>query len=359
VDFAFSTDQDQLRDAARRLLAERLPAPRLHELADGGAADLALWAELADLGWVGMSAPDGGGSFLDEAVVLEEAGLALAPVPVLSATIGLPALVAVGADPAAPSAVAWGELGGEPRAGQPVAEATGSAWALTGVVGFVPDLGAARQVVVVAAARGSGPAAFVVDAAHPGVCVDAVATVDGTRPVARLRLEDAPARQAVPGAVLSRLRWRAEAGLAVESVGVAQRALELAAAHATDRVQFGRAIGTYQAVAHRVADVYVQTELARSLAYRAAWCVTAAEAAQAGDDPVVEFEVDLACAAAKAAATDAAVGACESLIQVLGGIGMTWEHVAHRYYKRALGNQVYGGRPSVHRARLAAALLDS
>ena len=155
--------------------------------------------------------------------------------------------------------------------------------------------------------------------------------------------------------VLTAMRRRAFAGLALESVGVAQWALDTATAHATQREQFGRVIGTYQAISHRVADVYVRTELARSLAYRAAWFVATAETEPGEVDPVV---VDSACAAAKAAATEAAVFATEAVIQVLGGIGMTWEHLAHRYYKRALANRTYAGAPAQHRATVAAALLD-
>jgi Acyl-CoA dehydrogenase, C-terminal domain len=137
------------------------------------------------------------------------------------------------------------------------------------------------------------------------------------------------------------------AALALEAVGIAQKALELGVDHAKSREQFGRPIGVYQAVSHRLADTYVETELARSLAYWAAWCV-------AEEDE----EAPLAIAAAKSYAADAAVAACERSIQVHGGIGFTWEHVLHRYYKRALWIQAYGGYGRAHRARVAAHLLD-
>jgi alkylation response protein AidB-like acyl-CoA dehydrogenase len=375
VDFAFSEDQQHLRAAVRRLLADRLPAARLHEVADGPGTDPALWTELAALGWVGLSAPDGGGTFLDEAVLLEEAGYALAPVPLLSTTAALPALVAAGADPTRPAAVAWGEPGGPEAFGDPAriaCTATGPAqWRLTGTKSDVVDLGPAERVVVVArpaaqAGTDHGPAAsppaavLLVDPGSAGVHVDVLDTIDGTRRVGHLDLADAPA-QLVAGAetapaLLTAMRRRALAGLALESVGIAQRALEISTTQASTREQFGRVIGTYQAVSHRVADVYVAAELARSLAYRAAWYVATAETEPGEVDPAV---VDSACSAAKAAATQAGVDACESLIQVLGGIGMTWEHPAHRFYKRALANHGYAGTPAVHRAAVAAALLDA
>jgi alkylation response protein AidB-like acyl-CoA dehydrogenase len=138
-----------------------------------------------------------------------------------------------------------------------------------------------------------------------------------------------------------------QAALALEAVGIAQRALELAVEHATTREQFGKPIGTFQAVAHPLADTYVETELARSLAYWAAWCVAEADEQCAN-----------AVAAAKSYAGDVAVAACERAIQVHGGVGFTWEHVLHRYYKRALAIQADGGYARHHRAQIAAWLLD-
>ena len=135
--------------------------------------------------------------------------------------------------------------------------------------------------------------------------------------------------------------------LALEAVGISQKALDLGVEYAKDREQFGRKIGVYQAVSHALADTYVETELARSLAYWAAWSV-------AEDDE----QAPIAAAAAKAYASDAAVVACERSIQVHGGIGFTWEHVLHEYYKRALWIQAYAGYPRKQRARIAAWLLD-
>ena len=139
---------------------------------------------------------------------------------------------------------------------------------------------------------------------------------------------------------------RLRAAMAAEAVGIAQRALDLGIEHAKTRVQFGKPIGTYQAVSHQLADTYTDVELARSLAYWAAWCV-------AEEDE----QAPIAAAAAKAFATEAAVAACERSIQVHGGIGFTWEHALHRYYKRALWLEGFGVRPAQLRLEVADALL--
>jgi alkylation response protein AidB-like acyl-CoA dehydrogenase len=137
------------------------------------------------------------------------------------------------------------------------------------------------------------------------------------------------------------------AAVALEAAGIARRALEYGIEHATTREQFGRPIGVYQAVSHPLADTYVEAELARSLAYWAAWCV-------AEDDE----QTPIAVAAAKSFAGDVAVAACERAIQVLGGIGFTWEHPLQTYYKRAQWIQAYGGYAREQRAKVAAWLLD-
>ena len=137
------------------------------------------------------------------------------------------------------------------------------------------------------------------------------------------------------------------AALSLEAAGIAAKALELAIEHAKTREQFGRPIGVYQAVSHPLADTYVETEMARSLAYWAAWCI-------AENDE----QAPVAVAAAKSFCADTAVAACERSIQIHGGIGFTWEHVLHRYYKRALAIQAYGGYSREQRVKIAAWLLD-
>jgi alkylation response protein AidB-like acyl-CoA dehydrogenase len=173
---------------------------------------------------------------------------------------------------------------------------------------------------------------------------EVLTTIDSTRRLGRLQSDDGTALAGDASAV-----WpRALAAIAVEAVGVGDRALELAVEYAKTREQFGRPIGVYQAISHRLADTYLELQLARSLAYWAAWCV-------AENDP----QAMVAAAAAKAYAADAAVAACERSIQVHGGIGFTWEHPLHRYYKRALWLQSFAGSAAAHRAEVAEALLGA
>jgi acyl-CoA dehydrogenase len=365
MDFSLSEEQLALQEAARRLFSDRVPLDGLGATADAAdpvdAVDAKLWADVLRLGFVGLA--EQGGDFTLDAVLLEEAGYALAPVPLLSSAVAAPALTAdTGADGPVASTVAWAEPAGPDGAGAdafgPVEQVRVRAVVSDGVARLagrkedVPDLQLAERLVVLAGTD-AGPSAWVVrlPSAPDAVRAEYQPTLDGTRRVAQVDLVDVPAVPAPDGAVVA-IRRRALAGLALESVGLAQRALELTVAHASTREQFGRPIGSYQAVSHRIADVYVAVELARSLAYRAAFWVAAAEA---GSDAA---EVDVACAAAKAAGGEAAVQACETLVQVLGGMGMTWEHPAHRLYKRALANRSYGGGPAAHRATIAAALLD-
>ena len=288
MEFAFTSEQEQLRREARGFLAaNREPT----------------WPELAELGWLGVSAdPELG--FLEEAVLLEEMGRALTPGPFF-ATVAL-ALPAVGAERIASGEERWSaEVGG-----------------------LVPNL---DEVDFVVTSAGAVPARG-----------EALPTTDETRPLGRLEpgLEPEP----LPGAVDEA---RALGAAALEAVGVAQHALELAVEYAKTREQWGRPIGGYQAVSHALANTFTETELARSLAYWDAWCVAV------GDE-----QAPVAAAAAKAQATEAAVAACERSIQVHGGIGFTWEHELHRYYKRAQWLLAFMGHPARQRERVAAAILQ-
>jgi alkylation response protein AidB-like acyl-CoA dehydrogenase len=285
--------------------------------------------------------------FVEEMLVLEELGYALFPGPFFS-TLGLalpalrpvPDLVAAVANGEATATLAWPEAeGGAGRAGV-VAEPHGDRWSLSGTAPFVPDLHVA-DLVVVAATSDDGSALAMVERDGDGVQIEAVPTVDTTRPLGALHLSGAAGRALAQGgqadATLQRIRDQALAGLTAEAVGVAHRARE----------QFGRPIGVYQGVSHALADAFVEVESARSLAYWAG----AAVANRAADAPE-------AAAAAKAFAAEAAVDACERSIQVLGGIGFTWEHMLHRLYRRTLWIAAYMGWPAKQRARVASALLD-
>jgi alkylation response protein AidB-like acyl-CoA dehydrogenase len=344
MDFAFSEEQELLRAAARDYLADRYPADRVVTLADDGW-DRTAWRELADLGWLD---PDLG--LLEHAVIAEETGNALLPAPWWS-TMGLawPLLddeLRAGVSAGERSAtLAWAEPGGPATL---TAAATGSATiaagsgALTGTKLMVPDLTSVTDVVVVAA-----DGLYAVDlAANPHVVI-ARSTIDRTRRLGELRLDATPARKLdAPAESLEVVRKQALALLACESVGVAQKALDLAAAYTKERQQFGRVIGTYQGVSHRVSNTFVAVALARSMAYWAAWAVSA------GD-----VDADLAVAGAKVTAGEGAVFACEQSIQAHGGIGFTWEHILHRYYKRAQWINTFEGTGRTHRAIVADRIL--
>jgi len=304
VDFTFTAEQDALREQAREFLAAT-PEPT--------------WAQLAELGWTGVSiAEENGGAglgFVEEAVLFEELGRALYHGPFLS-TIGI-ALPALPAD--ARTQVASG----------------GESWTLA-LGPLVPDLDTADRVAVL-----GGDGIYELEGAEHEV----LATVDETRPLGVVRGGETTRRLA-DASVVAEIETRSLAALAIEACGVARKALEDAIEYAASREQFGKRIGTYQAVSHPLADAYTRLELARSLALWAGWCVATGDRQAA-----------VAAAAAKSTAAESAVAVCEAAIQVLGGIGFTWEHELHRLYKRALWIESFGASTSRLRADLATALL--
>jgi alkylation response protein AidB-like acyl-CoA dehydrogenase len=290
VEFAFTQEQEELRREARSFLEANPEAPL---------------SQLRELGWLGVSVPEerggGGLSFVDEAILFEEAGRVLYPGPFLTTAVVLPALPAVDEQ----------------------------AWSVE-LDGLVPHLDTVDRVLT-----------------EDGTAVEATGetlpTVDETRPLGRLVSDR---HKLDLEGEFEPVRLRLLGGLAAEAVGVAQKALELGVEYVSQREQFGKKIGTYQAVSHPLADTYVETELARSLAYWAAWCV-------AEEDE----QAPTAVAAAKSMSAETAVAACERSIQVHGGIGFTWEHVLHRYYKRAQWIDAFGGHAARQREIVAAALL--
>jgi alkylation response protein AidB-like acyl-CoA dehydrogenase len=298
VDFAFNEDQLELKRQARAWLAERYPLDR-----DWDAPQDDRWAELAELGWLDVAEAELG--FVEEALLIEEMGYALYPGPYLGQVFALPSL-----SPEDRARAAAGEV----------------KWSVE-VRGLTPWLGSVDRVIDM---DGN---------AHDARGTE-LASVDPSRPLGRLeRGEGTP----LPGA---RDVPRGRAAMAAEAVGIAQRVLELGVEHAKTREQFGKPIGVYQAVSHQLSDTYADTELARSLAYWAAWCV-------AEEDE----QAPVAAAAAKAFAAEAAVRACERSIQVHGGTGFTWEHPLHRFYKRALWLEGFGSRPSELRGEVADTVL--
>ena len=316
MDFSFTPEQEMLREQAREYLAS-YDGDRVAELADGDAGwDPASWAELEQLGWLGVSvAEEQGGAglgFVEEAVIVEELGRALYPGPYLTTVAALPAL-------------------DERRTADVVA---GKARWSVAFGDNVPDAAIVDHVLLV-----EDDSATAVTNFH----VEPLPTMDSTRRLGRISGGD---REQLNGDG-ELVRLRAAALAAVEAVGIAQRVLELGIGYTSTREQFGKKIGVYQAVSHPLADTYVETELARSLAYWAAWSI-----ATGAEDAAV------AAASAKAYASETAVAACERSIQVHGGIGFTWEHVLHRYYKRAQWIDAFGGHAARQRELVAAALLD-
>jgi alkylation response protein AidB-like acyl-CoA dehydrogenase len=298
VDFTLSDEQLELKQQARAWLADRFPLDRDWDAEDDR------WSELAELGWLDVA--EAGLGFVEEALLLEELGYACYPGPYL-ATIGF--------------ALVW--LSAEQRARVAAGE---ERWSVD--VDYVPWLGAVDFVV------SDGGTAYPARG-------EEVPSVDPSRPFGRL--EKADGEPLTGGRNLPRARTAS----AAEALGVAQRALDLGVEHAKTRVQFGKPIGTYQAVSHPLAQTYTDVELARSLVYWAAWCVAEADE-----------RAPIAAAAAKAFATEAAVVACERSIQVHAGIGFTWEHPLHRFYKRALWLEGFGLRPAELRLEVARSLLE-
>jgi alkylation response protein AidB-like acyl-CoA dehydrogenase len=343
--------EDELRAAVRQLLTDRSDWSKvLARIETDQPYDTGLWRRLAaDLGVAGLAVPDkyagAGASWRETAVVAEELGRAVAPVPFLGAQLATAALLAAGDADLLP-AVAAGErtavlvlpLSTGPGAGLPgtVRVAGG---ALTGTVTSVADALVA-DVLIVATPDGL----FAVDADR--VTRTPVTTLDLTRPLCDVTLEAAPGRL-LGDADVARRAWdealvAGAALLAGEQLGIAEWCLETTVAHLKTRFQFGRPIGSFQGLKHRLAELWVQVTQARAVARYAAGCL-------ADGDPDALVAVSLA----QAHCAPVAVRAAEECVQLHGGIGFTWEHPAHLYLKRAKSDAIALGTPERHRARLA------
>ena len=338
MDFAVTPTQSELKAAARRYLGDRYPTSRIAELAETGELDLDAWAELERQGWLD---PELG--IVELTLLAEEGGRALHPVPWWATTgWAVPVFQVADVPLPGPAAFADGSRGCH-------AAPSGDGWFLCGEVPAVVDARAATEIVVAAPVHGE-VALFGVRPDAPGVSLTDVVGIDPLRVSSNLELGGISPRLLVgPGEaapLLASISRRASVLLAGEAIGVADRALALATEYAQTRTQFDRPIGSYQGVSYRLADVYMALALARSLAYRAAWCVSV-------DDPAQ----DEAVATAAVAAARAAVDGCENTIQAMGGIGFTWDHPLHRYYKRAQWIASFDGTPSQHRAELAELIL--
>jgi alkylation response protein AidB-like acyl-CoA dehydrogenase len=348
MNFDFSDEQKQLRDEARRFLAKQCPPSAVRAVLDGNASyDRDLWKGLADMGFLGVAIPEQfggvGAGHLELCVIAEEIGRALAPVP-FSSTVYLAAeaILLAGSDaqkgkwlPAIASGSAIGTLALFEGKGNPSPDAiklAASNGTLNGVKKPVPDGAIADFAVVAARTASSGRetdiSLFLVDLTGEGVEAKALTNVDPSRGQAEITFRNCkaePLGAAGEGwSILTQVFDRAAVLVAFEQVGGADRALEMGRDYALDRIAFGRPIGSFQAVKHMLADMYVSATLARSNCYYGAWALSTDAS-----------ELPEAAASARISATQAFQHCAKNNIQVHGGMGFTWEFDCHLYYRRA------------------------
>lgn len=365
-------EQSHLRMMARTLLAKECNSQRVRALADNGLPfDGKLWACLVDAGLTGIDIPieygGAGASFAELAVVLVEMGRQATVSPFLaSAVLGSGAVLLSGTDAqraswlpqlAAGSVRATAAVSGANGRTGPsqlglVAERGRDGWQIDGAAAFVPDAHLADVLVLAASDPDGGVLLSLVEADRHGLRIVPTPTIDGTRKLATVHAEgliigpDAVLASGAPGAAaLAALLDRVAVAVACDSLGVAERALEMTVGYAKDRVQFGRPIGSFQAVKHRCADMFIGVEAARALTTDAAGELARSTTACA------------AASAAKSYVTDMAVKVAGDALQLHGGIGYTWEHDMHILLKRAKLNQALFGSARDHRRQAADRIL--
>jgi alkylation response protein AidB-like acyl-CoA dehydrogenase len=356
VNFDYTDDQKQLKDEARRFLAAVAPLTVARGVLEDPAEgyDKALWARIGEQGWCGAAIPEEFGGlglgYVELCALAEELGRAVAPVPFASSVyLFAEALLVAGTEAQKAELlpkVASGELIGTLAVTEGPGVLSGERIAtrcengmLSGVKLPVTDGMAADRAIVLAR-----EGLFVVDLNGPGVTREYVATIDPTRGSAKITFEKALAEPLAFGdgmAQLSRIHDRAAILLAFEALGGADRALEMARDYALERYAFGRQIGSYQAIKHKLADVFVRNEVARANAYYGAWALSS-------DAP----ELPLAAAAARVSSSAAYHLAAKENIQTHGGIGFTWEADCHFFYRRARHLALIIGAPRDWKRRL-------
>jgi alkylation response protein AidB-like acyl-CoA dehydrogenase len=360
VDFELSEDQELLRRGLRDLLERECPASRVRATAyDGDGRDAALWRSLAGAGWTGVAVPDEAGGaalkFEDVVLVVAEAGRSVVPLPLTTTVVASRALTRAGNRALTGSLlrrIAAGDasvtIALHDEEGHVVAEERDDGRVYSGVSSFVP-YGPLAQFVLLEA--GAGLALLPSDS--PGLTWTDVGTTDRAAPLYTLslrnvRLTEADLLTGGPdgGEAVERLRLEWTAALAAESLGAAERLLEMSIAYAKERVQFGRPVGANQAVKNRLADMGAVLERMRAAVYHAAVKIDA----QAGD-------AALAVAMAKSAASRPAAWLGSQAIHVHGGVGFTWEHDLHLYFKRIKSNELLLGDTNAQLMRVAEAVL--
>lgn len=366
MQFAFTEEQDQLRSFVRQFLDEKSDEAAVRELMETDTGyDEAVWTQMAEqMGLQSLIIPEEFGgqgfSFVELIIVLEEMGRSLLCAPFFSSVVLATSALLDSGDEAAQSEylprIASGELiatvalteenGRWDESGvTATATKSGDDWAINGAKHYVLD-GHTAGLLIVAARTDEGVSLFAVDGDAAGLERSPLATMDQTRKQAQLTFADTPATLiGVDGqgwTVLERVLDLAAVGLAAEQVGGAQKVLDMSVEYAKDRVQFGRPIGSFQAIKHKCADMLLEVESAKSAAYYAAWC-----AAEDND------ELPAMASLAKSYCSEAYFHATAENIQIHGGIGFTWEHPAHLYFKRAKSSELLFGDPTYHRALLA------
>ncbi len=366
MNFAFSEEQEELRKVVRQFLESKSPETAVREQMETEQGyDPAVWSQMGEqMGLQGLAIPEEfGGSgygYIELVVILEEMGRSLLCAPFFSSVVlAANTLIHSGDDQAKAdllpgiasgetiATLAFTEENGRWDEAGITATATndGGTWKLNGTKSYVID-GHTADLLIVAARTDAGVSLFAVDGDAAGLTRTALSTMDQTRKQAKLEFAGVPGRLIGTDGegwdVLERVLDLAAVGLAAEQVGGAQMCLDMAVEYAKVRVQFGRPIGSFQAIKHKCADMLLEVESAKSAAYYAGWC-----ASEMND------ELPAVASLAKAYCSDAYFHASAENIQIHGGIGFTWEHPAHLYFKRAKSSELLCGDPTYHRELLA------
>jgi alkylation response protein AidB-like acyl-CoA dehydrogenase len=368
LDFGFSQEQEMLRESARGLLEKECPSTVVRRLIDDDRGyDADLWRKMAGLGWTGLVIPEvlGGAnlSYVDLVPVLEEMGRVLLPSPFIWTTMVAEAIKSAGSEAQRQAllpkittgeliaTVAWMEPSGLWGADgiAMTARKRGNDFTLDGVKLFVNDAHIADYLLIAVRSGGKGITLFAIETQRAGLSIAPLKTMDSTRRLSEVKFDGVKASAAdVVGTIgqgwqtLSDILDRGKVMIAAEMMGGAQKVLDMSVEYAKVRVQFGRPIGSFQAVQHKCANMMIDVEGAKSAVYYAAWAVSNGIA-----------EAQLAAALAKAAASDAYRRVSADGIQVHGGVGFTWDHDLHLYFKRAKSSEFTFGDASYNRELVA------
>ena len=366
MNFAFTEEQEELRKTVRAFLEAKSSEEAVREqMETEDGYDAAVWSQMAEqMGLQGLHIPEEfGGSgygYVELGIVLEEMGRSLLCAPFFSSVVLAANTILESGDDAAKAKYLPGIASGETVATLAYTEPSGKwdesgitataskdgdSYTITGTKSFVLD-GATANLIIVAAKTDAGTSLFAVEGDAAGLTRTSLSTMDQTRKQAKLEFAGTPAtligEDGKGWDTLTTVLDLAAVGLAAEQVGGAQKVLEMAVDYAKVRVQFGRPIGSFQAIKHKCADMLLEVESAKSAAYYGMWC-----ASEKND------ELPSTASLAKAYCSEAYFHAAAENIQIHGGIGFTWEHPAHLYFKRAKSSELLFGDPTYHREQLA------